>query len=502
MEVAAAPRQKSHDRSSWLGHPLVLVGAFVAVVAPTIWRHEMWHDELNSWDVARDAHSLAGLFGNMHFEAHPALWYLCLFAITRFTSDPRAMQVFHLLLATGSAALIAWASPFTNLERWLLAFGYFFVFEFAVISRGYALGVLLALTFCIAYTKPRPRIALLAVLLALLANTSLYGVFVTIALSAAILVDSRVPRGFALAAGGVLVAAATVVALFTLYPAPDNAFAREWHHFDPTRVEGVLALAWAAYVPLPDFGAASPWNSNLLIAEAAHVLLLPRGFVAAAAGAALLSVAVVGLRRDHPAVTAVVVGTALMLLFIYLKYSGGMRHHGHAFILLVIAIWIWRRGVRPARASPALVALLACQAVAGLYFIVQDLRGPFSFSADLSEYVSRLPRTTPVVVAEPAFLSFTGPVLSGYLGKPVTYVLADRTVRGSFMWPDAEHRRGASDEEIIAQLRRFSDERGSDVYVVTNNWEPPALGTPLAHFDRHLEGDEKSADVYLFRRRQ
>jgi len=503
MQVATNPPLKQERRRfSWIGRPLVLVAVYVAVVAPTIFRHEMWHDELNSWDVARDAHSLGGLFANMHFEAHPAIWYLCLYAITRVTTDPRAMQLFHLLIATATAGIIGWRSPFTALERWLLVFGYFFVFEFAVISRGYALGVLLALTICIVYTRPRPPVAALAILLALLANTSLYGVFVAIALSAAIVVDSRVPRGTGLAAGGLVVAAAIVVSLVTLYPAPDNMFAREWHRFDPIRVEGVLALAWAAYVPLPDFGAPSPWNSNLLIAEAAHMLLLPRGFVAAAAAVALLVIVVVALRRDRAAVTVIVVGTGLMLSFIYLKYSGGMRHHGHTFILLVIAVWLWRRGVRPARANRALVALLVGQTVAGLYFVVEDLRGPFSFSKDLTRYVRSLPRATPVVVAEPSFLSFTGPVLSGYLRKPVTYVLSDRAVQGSFMSPDPEHRRGASDDEIMAQLRRFAEERQSDVYVVTNNWEPRALGASLAHFDRHLEGDERSADVYLFRRGQ
>src|SRR5512138_361965 len=127
-------------RRTWLADPAVLVVVFAIVVGATLARHEMWHDELNSWDVARDAHSLPGLFANMHFEAHPALWYLCLYLVTRVTVDPRGMQLLHLVIATATAALIAWKSPFTTLERWLLAFGYFFVFEFAVISRGYALG--------------------------------------------------------------------------------------------------------------------------------------------------------------------------------------------------------------------------------------------------------------------------------------------------------------------------------------------------------------------------
>jgi hypothetical protein len=477
----------------------LLVAVFVAVVAPTIFRHEMWHDELNSWDVARDAHSLPGLFANMHFEAHPALWYLCLYVLTRFTTDPRAMQGLHLAIATGTAALVAWASPFATLERWLLVFGYFFVFEFAVISRGYALGVVLALSVCTLYVRPRPPVALLSILLALLANTSLYAVFLTVALTAGMVVDRRLPRSRALVAGALLVIVATTTALVTLYPAPDNFFAREWHRFEPTRVEGVLSLTSAAYVPLPDFGVASPWNSSLLL-DASTMHAAPRGLPAAALACLLIGAIVVSLRRDRAALTAYVLGTVMMLLFIYLKYSGGMRHHGHLFILLIACVWIARRGVRPDHARKPFVLLLVCQLAAGMYFIVADLRGPFSFSKDLTDYVRSLPKPTPVVVAQPAFLNYAGPVVSGYLRRPVTYVLGHQIVKGSFMFPDVEHRGGASEQEIAAQLRRFAAERGSDVYVVTNNWNPTIFGPPLAHFDRHLEGDERWANVYLFRR--
>src|SRR5205823_6313559 len=230
----------------------------------------------------------------------------------------------------------------------------------------------------------------------------------------------------------------------------------------------------------------SPWNSNLLMDEALVVGLLPRGLPAAALACVLIAGTVNALRRDRAALTVYAAGVALMLAFIYLKYSGGMRHHGHVFILLVAALWIARRGMRPAQASRPFVALLAVQLAAGAYFVVADLRGPFSFSKDLADYVSGLPRTTPVVVADPTFLSFTGPVLSGYLRKPVTYVLAHRAVRGSFMVPDAERHEGATEDEIVAQVRQYAADRNSDVYVVTNNWRAPAdFGPPVAHFDRH-----------------
>src|SRR5207237_9544457 len=124
------------------------VGVFFLVTAATIFRHEMWMDELNTWDVVRDATGFGSLFANMHLEVHPALWYLALYPLTRITADPRSMQILHLLIATATAALIVWAAPFRLWQRALIIFGYFFLYAFAVISRGYALGVLGAVGGC------------------------------------------------------------------------------------------------------------------------------------------------------------------------------------------------------------------------------------------------------------------------------------------------------------------------------------------------------------------
>ena len=73
---------------------------------------------------------------------------------------------------------------------------------------------------------------------------------------------------------------------------------------------------------------------------------------------------------------------------------------------------------------------------------------------------------------------------------------ASGVIQGSFMSPDPEHRQGASESEIVEQLRQFASEHHTDVYVVTNNWEPTVFGPPLAHFDRHLESDERSAESH------
>src|SRR5207253_31186 len=101
--------------------------------------------------------------------------------------------------------------------------------------------------------------------------------------------------------------------------------------------------------------------------ESLLITVLPRGLPAALLACGLIAATIVALRRDLAALTAYVVGLFVILLFVYLKYSGGMRHHGHVFILLVASLWIARRGVRPVRASSALVLLLTCQLVAGAY---------------------------------------------------------------------------------------------------------------------------------------
>jgi hypothetical protein len=479
---------------------LLLVG-FAGVVAAALIRHEMWLDEMIAWLIARDAHNLAGLFANMHGESHPALWYLVLYPVTRVTSDPRAMQALHLIIACASAALIAWSAPFSPLERWLLAFSYLFVYEFAVISRAYAAGVLLALAACTSYVRARPPVLMIAVLLALLANTSVYGAIVAVALSAGMLAGRRCERGPRLAVAALVVAAGTIAGVAAATPRSDVAFGHESHtRLDVRRVAYTLDAAWAAYVPLPDFGAASPWNSNVMFGTWVPSGRAPTAWPALG-GAALIAASLAVLWRNRAAFVTYAVGAAAICALIYLKYSGGMRHHGHLFVLFVLAMWLARSSDDRAprqRPAPWFAALLVPQVIAGGFFLVEDFREPFSVSVALARYIASVPHPAGVVVAHTEPLSYAGPVLSGYLRRPLLYAYGDGVVRGSFPIYTAERFRYSAADAVLAQLERFALDRGSDVYVVTQDWESPQLGTLKARFDHHLELDEGRIDVYLY----
>jgi hypothetical protein len=473
---------------------------FLLVVASVLWRHEMWMDELNAWLIARDAHDLRTLFANMHGESHPPLWYAVLYVVTRFTTDPRAMQLVHLLIALAVIAVIAIGSPFRVAERWLLSFGYLFVYEFAVISRGYAAGVLLALIVCALYAKAQPRPLGTAVLLALLANTSAYGMILALAITMGIIADGRMrltPKAIGALA---IVFGATIVAVLFIVPARDVIFGREWNSpWTLRRAEYMFDATWAAYVPVPDPRSSTPWNSNVLLGDWRPSGSAP-SMAAAVLGLGMLLTGVYALRRQRGALVTYVTGSVLMLGLIGFKYSGGMRHHGHLFVLLIVALWMAERTRHDTPTRVPLIALLVAHVAAGAFFLVADFREPFSVSKEVAAYVRTLPPSTAVVVAHTPPVSYITPELSGYLRRPVNVALKHRVVRSSFSVFDIEHYDNVTEQDLLTVLDTFSAERRTDVAVIVDNWQPRRLGTPIARFSRHLLRDEGEIDVYLRRR--
>ena len=154
-----------------------------------ILNHAMWRDELNVWLIARDSSSLLELFGNIKYEGHPALWYLCLYFLNQFTDNPIVMQIFHLLIATSTVFIFIKYAPFTQLQKVLFCFGYLPFYEYLVISRNYAIGLLLVCVFCAAYPTRNKGYLWLAVILFFLANSNAYCLFIAFALGLTLILE-------------------------------------------------------------------------------------------------------------------------------------------------------------------------------------------------------------------------------------------------------------------------------------------------------------------------
>lgn len=362
-----------------LAPALLALAAFIAFAGVAIANHEMWRDEHHAWLIARDAETPAGVVRNLRWDMNPALFHLTVWVVTRATHDPRAMQLLNLAYAALAAWLVLRHAPFPRALRLLAVFGYFLAYEYAVISRVYALGALLVFAVCATWERRRERALTTGLLLALLANTSLYGVIGAGFFLMLLLGDLRARgegrgrsiAGFAIAAAGV------ALALVQSVPRGDNPFSagKATLAFEPERLESAVRLVASVFVPIPDAARSDWWNSNVVTGRSGAVDAL-----LAVAGVALVAWV---LRRAPLALAAWGAATCAIAFVAYQGGFASMRHGGYIVVLLVAALWTgWHRleaGVGSgARARLALAVLFAVGVVGGVTAWIEELSTQFS----------------------------------------------------------------------------------------------------------------------------
>ena len=340
--------QPSTQPTPWLA--VALAVAFAVAVGLGQASHELWLDEIQAWNIAFFAGGLGDVVRNLQYEGHPPLWHALLHLAGRAWPSPAAMQLVAAGAAVATVFLFAWRSPFSTAQKVLFALGYFPLYEYGVIARSYGLGLALVAVFCaLSWSGVRSR-ALLAVPLGLLAATSIYGVLVAWALAAVLVVEAwdtravqRPRQRLDAAAGALILGVLTLASLKVIIPPPDSSFPARWF-FAPDDAHAVTALGAVirAFLPVPDLASGLPWNTHVLpVASYLPALLafVGSGVVLLAAGFAL--------RASPAALAGWLVGTAALVAFVYAKYGGSMRHHGHLFILWLACLWIARPSAGP-----------------------------------------------------------------------------------------------------------------------------------------------------------
>jgi len=450
--------------------------AFLAVAGLGILRHEMWRDEMQAWMLAADSRSPAELLHNMRYEGHPALWHLLVFAISRFTRRPEAMQLLHLLVAAASVWLFARFAPFSARARALFAFGYFPLYEYGIISRNYALGVLLVLAFC-AVRSARPRAWLAqGAILAALTQTNPYAWILSAVLATMAVFDglrdaearrAAASRPWQPVLAAALFAAAGGAAVLQMLPPADGGYAVGWRSWwDANGAVTVLATVAHADLPLPDVGSFAAWNTSLL-------WRLGYGPMAAV-GVALIAAAAASLRRTPGALFLYLSGTAAYLAFTYCKYFGQLRHHGHHFLLLVACLWLaWGKGGSDRGREALLTGLLLVHLAAGAVLYSLDLGLPFSASKAAAEVLrANGLAAAPIAATQDNLVS---PV-SGYLGRPL-YFLESRNLGRFILWNKQRLER-LSAEETCNRLREWLARTGGATVLMSTR-PPPTCGPEL-----------------------
>jgi hypothetical protein len=373
----------------WAGNRanLLLVLPFIALYLVQLAHHQLWQDEINAWGIVVASPNLKRLFYLIHYEAHPAIWYLLLWTVSRVTAAPVAMKVLEAAIGTAIYLFLALKSPFNRAEKVLLFLSYFISFEYTVLSRMY--GVLLLLTLVYARCRAtRPRASLvLALILAAIANTDMMGILLCAALISEYVYFSL--RGMGpksgvekrnLFLGAGLFLAALAVSVMTLRPARDITTMNTVGIFRFALSREHLWHAVLSYVVLPWFPIAAGfpghfWNpypgTDRYLYSA---LLIPVLF-----GYYML------FRRDRNLLLLVGFACIAGIAFSHLVYFGQMRHFGIAFIAFLVALWIQKQ-TRPAR-SVASYAFLVISAVGGVMACIGQWNHPFSQAGNEARWI-------------------------------------------------------------------------------------------------------------------
>jgi hypothetical protein len=398
IDARDAPPTEGRDERRFA---ILLTALFCGLALWNVATHVLWRDEWRWWQLAEASPTFAEMRHNMRYEGAPWIWYGLVWCLARITDDVRAMQAVHVLLASATVYLFTLRAPFSRTVRLLFPFGYYAFFEYATISRNYALVFLLVTGATALVTGRRPRPIWLAVVLGLLTQASIWGVGLAgVLLLAAITQEWLQSGSFKRALLTFLVPAVVVgvgcpLCYLSVLPGPGDSFVARWPKEMSlnNRWMTTVGALWNGWVPLPR-PTRHFWNTNLLDDHLNARFYLSWG---------LLFVAVSALARRPAALVLLLTGTAGLTAFTFFQFVGSTRHQGHLFIVLLSACWIAVRS--PPRPAPRLLkrlnarleprldyllaGLLAVHAVAGVAANIADHCLPFSASREVADYLRR-----------------------------------------------------------------------------------------------------------------
>ncbi|NOY57734.1 MAG: hypothetical protein GXO75_02215 [Calditrichaeota bacterium] len=482
-----------------------LLAGFFSFVLAIMLKHEMWRDELQAWMLAKASHSLPQLFHIMQFERHPRLWHSCLFVISRFTGDPRAMQVFHLSIAVTTIFVFLKYSPFSKWIKALFVFGYFPLYEYAVISRNYAFGILFVVIFMALYPRRKQHYFLLAIVLFLMAQTNAFGLLFSICFAVILIAEPLFDGTFSMLTvrNRWLIIPAIIVFILAVFfsllqiksPAVGlNTLAEI--KFKPFVLALSFETIWKSYVPISDFSSHF-WNTNLI----------GSGVVRSFLSLVLLAGAVAMFLKKPMVLFFYVIGTLGALAIIYqyhvFKY---VRHFGHLFIFFIVALWLsysWPERKLKSRLlqrladfgtriyKPFVVIILLLQVVAGLSAGALDWMHPFSASRQTARYIRQRNLNGLSMVGD---LAEPASAVCGYLGGKMYY--PRRKQYGSYIIYN-EPDKNIRTRQVMQKALSISKQRKEDILLVLN-WKPHEGEYPLKKLGDFTQSIVKDEQFHLY----
>ena len=473
----------------------IVLALYVLLVSLVESLHEPWKDETQAWRLAIDSDGLAALVRNSRYEGHPLLFHVMLQAIGHLSRSWWAAAVLHVVIACTAAWVVLRYAPFTRLQKVLLVFGYWCVYEYAVVVRPYGLGMALAFAACAAWCATPRRTGWAIVALALTANTTAMGTLLAMTLALAFAIDWVWPDGegprparrtvvYAGVIAGVALIAAIWLAAAQIAPPADASYKGE-----PTSLSG-LSLWNIGKIPTVELNALFPFTAiqdGTVLWSRWFFDPYSRGELAllVVASVIVLAVGLLIAARRRVALVVYLVGTTGYLLFFAFFFPGAAHHHGSLFLVWVISAWLaWGgpasdrprvlralSGPREGMAHRLFTLSLVLPVAAGIEIVTADVLGPFSDARHTAEVIRQQGLADVPIIG---LVRSHAQSVSAFLDRKVLYPVEGKTLSFVEWGQGAPYRQAvvAVDSAATALL-----ERECRVMVITSAGQDVAEST-------------------------
>lgn len=424
-------------------YPYIFTGIFLILSVFLIVNHELWADEMRAWNIGSASNSVTELISSLRAsEGHPYLWSGLLYFISHYIVDnPEAMKVLHLAISVTTVFLILKYAPFNKILRVMLIFGYFFFYEYSIISRNYSIGILFMIVFCILYRNKYKNLVVLSIVLFFLGLGNIYSFMISIILFLYLLFEiilERNNRPNRLNKLHLSIASIIMLgSIFFMYwqlgsqmksnvmgPSIFSIFSK---NFISEHIKSIAIIPKAiikSYLPVPNF-ILTFWETNIIFDFLSNINFI----LVYILGAILFVVPLFFLKKK--VLFLYIMGNLPVAIIPIFVWQGSLRHYGHHFIILIACIWISclkpeenyliknREKFSQKLMNWFLIICLASSLIGSGVAYYYDYKYPFSSAKDAANYITSEFNVDELIIIGYHF--HPAETIAGYLNKELYY---------------------------------------------------------------------------------
>ncbi|MCX6275448.1 MAG: hypothetical protein NTV09_09600 [Bacteroidetes bacterium] len=368
----------------------VILLLYLCLVIFAMHNHELWGDEIHSWNIVKGSHSFQELFQNIRYEGHPPFWYCYLYCFTLFSHSLFYLKAAQLVFVAAAALVLLFFSPFSKLQKILLLGGYYFIFEYAVLARNYMPTVFFA--FCIATIFDRDfrfKMVIYYFLLFALSNVHLLGLLLAVSIHTGFCFEKFTEkRSFVL---HLLIGLVVFLpAVYFILPPSDSQLNFEFwkSQWTVSRFYLIVTVIVKSFIPLQEWFNQHWWNTSFILDDDSVLFRI----IGVGIFVCLLSMIYYGARKSKTAL--VILGVNLFLTFILsLVFPlNTARYVGFVFIGFVVTAWLSFSDSGYSFNRNVIILIAILQIPPGIIALSRDSKEQFSSARSVLNMNKEIPK--------------------------------------------------------------------------------------------------------------